>query len=82
MRIDEWFLILLWHQTNIVNEQKKDYNRLWHQVDFCVTKLEKLGDANYESESESEECNEEQGESEEGKDEEKGDKKDEKSEKE
>ena len=71
-RIDEWFRILLCRQTDIANEQKKDYNILQRQVDFCVTKLEKLGDAHYKSKSEEEEeeMNEEQGEDEEEGDEE------------
>ena len=51
--IDEWFQILLCHQAEVAEEQKKDYNRLRRRVDFCVTELEKLGDTKYESKSES-----------------------------
>ena len=54
-RIDEWFQILLCLQAKVAEEQKKDYNRLWRRVYFYVTELEKLGDANYESEFEFEE---------------------------
>ncbi|XP_057465634.1 uncharacterized protein LOC130755258 isoform X2 [Actinidia eriantha] len=71
-RIDEWFQMLLCRQIEIAEEQKKDYNRLRRWVDFCVTELEKLGDAKYKSESEEEEeeGNEEQGGDEEENDEE------------
>ena len=57
----------LYRQVEVAEEQKKDYNYLWRRVDFCVTKLEKLGDTKYESKSESEfeeeegEGNEEEG---------------------
>ena len=69
MRIDEWFWILLCWQNDIANEQKKDYNCLRHQVDFYVTELEKLGNVQYKTESESEE-EEEEGNEDQGGDEE------------
>ena len=57
--INEWFRILACHQIDIANEQKNNYNRLRRWDNFCVTKLKKLGDAHYESESKEEEEEEE-----------------------